>query len=74
MRCGGSLTAPVSLYLKAGPKFSAPQRNTPASPGLKFAWSAVSGGVYELELAAQGALSTLALPLIKIYTTARSER
>lgn len=74
LRCGGSLTAPVSLYLKAGPKFSAPPRKTPASPGLEFAWSAVAGGVYELDLAAQGDRSTLALPRMTIYTSARSER
>jgi hypothetical protein len=70
-RCGGSLTAPVSLYLKAGPKFSAPRRNTPGSPSLRFAWSAVGGGVYVLELAGEHRGS---LPQISIYTTATSER
>jgi hypothetical protein len=74
-RCGGSLTTPVSLYLKAGPKFLAPKRNTPASPGLKFAWSSVAGGIYELELVGAAAdRSTPAPPRIAIYTSATSEQ
>ena len=74
LRCGGSLTAPVSLYLKAGPEFSAPPAKHARYTRAQVRVVRRSWRRLRARAAAQGDHSTLALPLMKIYTTARSER
>ena len=68
-QCGLDPSASLSVPLPSPPVFSAPAWDTAASPGLRFAWSAVPGAVYQLVLSAGSQEHSRAHPRVKVVTT-----
>jgi hypothetical protein len=66
VQCGLDPTKSLSIPLPSPPAFTAPALDTLASPGMRFAWSAVPNAVYLLTLA--GGSQSSAHPNILIVT------
>jgi hypothetical protein len=66
LQCGVDPTQSLSISLPSPPVFTAPAFDTRASPGMRFAWSAVPNAVYRLTLA--GGPRSSAHPHIEIVT------
>jgi hypothetical protein len=69
VQCGADPGKLTSLALPSPPVFTSPTRDTLATPGMPFAWSAVPDAVYRLTLASASGKPTVAHPRVDIITS-----